>query len=625
MTISIKQEPTNVKVKVSGSQVPADVAYKPVKRTVAHPHPYLRGNFYPVFEETIGDDGIECEVVGVIPESLRGSQYIRTGPNSVRIPEDTDVHHFFDGDGTEIEEANKMPIQARYMNRYVRTDVFRKTNKHGHIMFSLGLVMNSGQATFKILKEMIWMSIKGAIYGLTNIANGNTALTFINNRLLALNEAGTPFETKVPSLDTVGDYYFEDDGHKRRKVWVPNTEACTAHPKIDPKTGETIFFSWHIPKPFVKYSVISADGKRSVWEETIPGFTKPCMMHDFAITSTYSIMLKLPVFSDPVKNIKQKKAIVSFDESVPAYFGIIPRHFNCETDRVLWFEARGCMIFHTANAWDEKDADGNVVAVCMTACRAERLPTVLAPSQPTGADDEHKKAYVTPGNGDYEHQNPDATYLTLFRFDFKTMNTQITTLATMASEFPIINADWSTRPDLRYVYSSTVGAEKPGEAMKFDGIVKTDLKALISRQKELLDQGLLKNMGGDGQWELGAEELRKVELKSTKVYKFGGAYYGNEVSFVPNLPRAHGQELDEDDGHVLVYVYDESQLKDDLMVDSDNQVTELWIFDAKKLEQGPVTTIKIPRRIPYGFHGLHITRKQIATSKEYLAQRGIGA
>lgn len=83
------------------SSIPADVIVNPEKRTVAHRHPYLSGNFYPVFEETVGEDGIECEVIGVIPESLRGSQYIRTGPNSLRIPEETAAHHFFDGEGTK--------------------------------------------------------------------------------------------------------------------------------------------------------------------------------------------------------------------------------------------------------------------------------------------------------------------------------------------------------------------------------------------------------------------------------------------------------------------------------------------------------------------------------------------
>lgn len=81
------------------SAVPADVKIEPKRRSTAHPHPYLAGNFYPVFEETVGEEGIECEVIGVIPESLRGSQYIRTGPNSLHIPDELQSFHVFDGQG----------------------------------------------------------------------------------------------------------------------------------------------------------------------------------------------------------------------------------------------------------------------------------------------------------------------------------------------------------------------------------------------------------------------------------------------------------------------------------------------------------------------------------------------
>lgn len=90
---------TKATVTAGTSAVPSDVKFKPKYPTEAHPHPYLKGNFYPVFEETVGDEGIECEVVGVIPDSLRGSQYIRTGPNSLHIPEGTGAFHYFDGDG----------------------------------------------------------------------------------------------------------------------------------------------------------------------------------------------------------------------------------------------------------------------------------------------------------------------------------------------------------------------------------------------------------------------------------------------------------------------------------------------------------------------------------------------
>ncbi|KAF9913137.1 hypothetical protein EC991_003596 [Linnemannia zychae] len=617
------------------SRVPADVCVKPEKRAVAHPHPYLSGNFYPVFEETVGEEGIECEVIGVIPESLRGSQYIRTGPNSLRVPEETVAHHFFDGEGMlhgvyfppSAEEGDETgPIRARYMNRYVRSDSFQKANKHGNVMLSVGLMMNGGRSLAKIVKQAAISIFRSMIFSVTNIGNGNTGMAFIGSRLLTLHEAGVPIETAIPSLATVGEFYFEQEGQKRVKKLLPNQEACTAHPKYDPDTGETVFFSWRLLAPFVYYSVIAADGSRTVWEEPIPGFTRPTMMHDFAITPTYSI---LNYTLDPVKNWKSNKTLIAFDASKPARFCIIPRHFNRKRDKVLWFETRSCHMFHTANSWDEKDRDGNVVAVYMVASRSERFVSYINLWQSTGeypfgggkTPEELKTQYAIPGDGDYTNQDPDGTYLSLFRFDLLTMETRVTTLSTISSEFPMINRDWFMRPDLRYIYAAKMDI-LPNEGLKSWGILKVDIHAVIEKQQRLLKEGGLENLGGDGQWEIGSKALLEVEKKSHGMYLFGGSYCGNEALFVPDLPRADGKELGEDEGHLLVYVYDESQTENGLVANPDRQVTELWIFDAKKIGQGyePVAKVRIPRRVPYGFHGLHVTRKQIEINQRHLSR-----
>ncbi|KAF9118549.1 Dixin [Mortierella sp. 14UC] len=617
------------------SRVPADVCVKAEKRTVAHSHPYLNGNFYPVFEETVGEEGIECEVFGVIPESLRGSQYIRTGPNSLRIPKETVAHHFFDGEGMlhgvyfppSVEgEDEAGPIHARYMNRYVRSDSFQKANKYGNVMLSVGLMMNGGLSLVKILKQAAVSIFRSMIFSVTNIGNGNTGMAFIGSRLLALHEAGVPIETAVPSLATVGEFYFEQEGQRRGKKLLPNQEACTAHPKYDSNTGETVFFSWRLLAPFAYYSVIATDGSRTIWEEPIPGFTRPTMMHDFAITPTYSIILNLNYTLDPIKHWKSNKTLITFDATKPARFGIIPRHFNRKRDKVLWFETRSCHMFHTANSWDEKDKDGNVVAVCMVASRSERFVSYINLWQSTGehpfgggkTPEELKAQYVVPGDGDYANQDPDGTYLSLFRFDLLTMETRVTTLSTVSSEFPMINRDWFMRHDLRYVYAAKMDI-LPNEGLKSWGILKVNIRAVMDKQQRLLKEGELTNLGGDGQWEIGSKNLLEVEKESHGMYLFGGSYCGNEALFVPDLPRADGKELEEDEGHLLVYVYDESQIENGLVVNPDQQVTELWIFDAKKIgqEHEPVAKVKIPRRVPYGFHGLHVTRKQIELNQCY--------
>lgn len=99
------------------SAIPADIKIRTKERTSGHDHPYLNGNFYPVFEETVGDEGIECEVVGTIPEVLRGSQYIRTGPNTLNVPADGAPHHFFTGEG-----KNRV-LCAPYFHPYVISPV----------------------------------------------------------------------------------------------------------------------------------------------------------------------------------------------------------------------------------------------------------------------------------------------------------------------------------------------------------------------------------------------------------------------------------------------------------------------------------------------------------------------
>ncbi|KAF9181505.1 hypothetical protein BGZ50_005477 [Haplosporangium sp. Z 11] len=629
------------------SAIAPDIKVRTKERKEQHSHPYLQGNFYPVFEETIGDDGIECEVVGTIPESLRGSQYVRTGPNSLNVPAEDTPHHFFDGEGMlhgvyfEPGTGEGAPIQPRYMNRWVRSQPFKQANEHGTMTISLGLIMAGADKFWTFLFNYIWYSLKAAFYGLKEHGNGNTALAFFGSRLLALQEAGKPVETSVPSLDTTGEYYFEEEeeftvGASPSKGSTANKKdsgrgVVTAHPKVDPKTGEFIFFSYRMTKPYARYSVISASGKRVVWEQPIPGLKKPAMMHDFATTSTYSILMYLPYYINRPKVNMEGKPIISFDPEAPARFGIFPRYFDSTKDEVIWFESRACHIFHTANAWDEKDAEGNVVAVCMTACRSERFVNDINLWQPTGpegygggkTEKEYQTQYVTPGSGDYARQDPDSPYMTLFRFDLKTKETQMTTLSTLMSEFPVINWDRYMQPDVRYVYGATIAGSTPGVGLKFDGIIKTDVHAVIKRKQELQMTSGLKNLGGDGRWELGTQELQEIQQKTSQTHKFGPHMFAGEALFVPNKPKEDGQVLDEDDGHLLVYVYDERQMENGLAKSDKEQVTELWIFDAKKIGQDiePVAKVRIPRRVPYGFHGLLVTKEQIQANKDLLNKR----
>ncbi|GAA0153058.1 oxygenase [Lithospermum erythrorhizon] len=74
--------------------------------------------------------------------------------------------------------------------------------------------------------------------------------------------------------------------------------SFTAHPKVDPFTGEMFTFGYSTrAQPYLTYRVISKDGfMHDPVPITIPD---PVMMHDFAITENYAIFMNLPLIFKP--------------------------------------------------------------------------------------------------------------------------------------------------------------------------------------------------------------------------------------------------------------------------------------------------------------------------------------
>lgn len=112
-----------------------------------------------------------------------------------------------------------------------------------------------------------------------------------------------------------------------------------------------VFFGYQMgtKPPFVQYGVVSAEGE--LVHSFDPAVPHPTMMHDFAITEKYSILMDLPLRFDPSNLFTKGKAMLSFNNAVPSRFGIFPRHCSKSSD-VKWFTASTCYVFHTANAWE---------------------------------------------------------------------------------------------------------------------------------------------------------------------------------------------------------------------------------------------------------------------------------
>ncbi|KAK9284089.1 hypothetical protein L1049_012349 [Liquidambar formosana] len=309
------------------------------------PHHYLFGNFAPVPDET--PPCKDLPVIGYLPECLNG-EFVRVGPNPKFSPCGwiSLVHMVH---GMRIKDG-----KATYVSRYVRTSRLKqeeffggsKFMKIGDLKGLFGLLMVNMQMLRAKLKVL------DVSYG---TGTGNTALVYHHGKLLALSEADKPYVLKVledGDLQTLGMLDYD----KRL------AHSFTAHPKVDPFTGEMFTFGYSHEPPYITYRVISKDG---FMHDPVPiTISEPIMMHDFAITENYAIFMDLPLYFRPKEMVKENKLIFTFDASKKARFGILPRYAKNEL-QIRWFELPNCFIFHNANAWEEENE------VVLITCRLE--------------------------------------------------------------------------------------------------------------------------------------------------------------------------------------------------------------------------------------------------------------
>jgi carotenoid cleavage dioxygenase-like enzyme len=301
----------------------------------ASDNPYIRGRLAPwPMEGEIHDVAVE----GEIPEQLRGSYY-RNGANP-QFPQ-LESYHIFDGDGMihafEIEAG-----RCRYLNRWVRTERFQ-------------LERNEGERVFNGLLSGLPPDPRST--GVSGNA-ANTNVVWHGGRLLALWEAGPPYELDPNGLATLGVCDF--DGKLRREA---GPGSFTAHPKIDPKTGEMIFFGYNLAPPYLNYGVIDPTGRLVRWIEIES--PHPSMLHDFVVTDRHVVFPVFPNTFSP-ENFSKTGMPFAWEPERGTHLGVMPRDGGA--DDVVWLTADPCNVFHFLNAHSEGDR------VTIDFCRFDALP-----------------------------------------------------------------------------------------------------------------------------------------------------------------------------------------------------------------------------------------------------------
>jgi carotenoid cleavage dioxygenase-like enzyme len=448
---------------------------------------FSSGSYAPVPDEI---EIADLEVIGAIPPELDG-RYLRNGPNP--MPGDK-AGHWFVGRGMLHGVRIRGGRAYWYRNRWIDTS----TSSGVPILDVNGRDLRRNSANTHVIEH--------------------------GGSLLALCEGGLPYQV-TPELDTIGPYDF----HGRLRT------AMTAHPKLDPASGDLYFYGYSVTWPFLTFHVADAAGRMITSVPIdVPG---PTMMHDFAITEHYIVWLDLPVVFNPEAGSRMP---FGWQDSYGARIGLMAKNAGRGGSPVVrWFDVDPCYVFHVGNA--REDAQGRVLLDAVRYSEA----SFAAGWRMIGAS-------AGNGHGNLVADGQLSSVLHRWTLDPAQGRIVETQLDDRAIEFPSINDERVGRSS-RYLYA--VSGSANGGVIKYD----TDRGAVTE-------------------------------------HHFESPHQVGEAVFV-SAAAANGQE---DAGWLI-----------SIISPADGDPAELVIIDATAVGSGPVARVRLPRRVPAGFHGSWIADNQV--------------
>ena len=543
---------------------------------------YLRGGFAPVAGEL---DVPELAVAaGSLPASLRGS-FVRNGPNP-QFDFRGRQYHWFDGDamlhmvtfgGTADDGGNggsggngagsSAALPASYRNRFVRTARFLADAAAGYSVAELG-ELHAGNFAPALRRDGVDTRTG------ERMGRANTSVVAWRGELLCLEENDKPYAVCRATLATLG----------RRDFGGALSHNVTAHPKLDPATGELFLFGYDLsPRgPWCSYAVACGETGELTRSFPVP-LPAPVMMHDMALTQRFAVLCDWRYEFSVERMLAERSAATEegggaacspfrHARDKPPRFGVLPR-YAASAAELRWFELAAPMsLFHIAAAWEQPRRQqppggaGGGTELVIVGCRGETADLAVS----TSPDDEATVQAATAAGGDAGATRGQRLWE--WRLDLGAAGTVTERqLGQQWIEFATVHpALTCCRP--RYVYAARF-CHRPDSASPnapwIDGVVKHDLETGVER-----------------------------------VHAFPPGHFGGEPVFAPAGGGGGGGSTGggaEDEGFLLTFVTDERR-----------QTSELFVIDARDehfAAAPPRCRLRMPRVVPYGFHGTWLPDK----------------
>ena len=266
----------------------------------------------------------DLEVIGAIPSDLNGVYFRNSADHAYPPRLGKDI--FLNGDGM----IHKVRIQNNHADltmRYVRTRKFLLERNARRALF--GAYRNPFTDAPEVTGE--------------DANTANTSVLWHHGRLYALKEAGRPYELDPHTLETRGEVDFQGQLQSR---------TFTAHPKLDPLTGECLAFAYNcqgVASDEIELYTLSPSGEFTRTER----FKAPycSMVHDFLVSRHYVIFVICPMVCD-WDRVKKGEPFWHWDNQRKTHIAVIPRDQG--VCAIRWFTApKLAMQTHTFNAWED--------------------------------------------------------------------------------------------------------------------------------------------------------------------------------------------------------------------------------------------------------------------------------
>jgi carotenoid cleavage dioxygenase-like enzyme len=272
------------------------------------------------FEADIHD----CEVLGKLPKDMNGTFY-RVGADwfyPSKYPDDAILNA--DGYISMFRFTNGV---VNYKGRYVKTKRYEADRAANRQLYGYYRNPYTDDPSIRDPSKPNLRTVS------------NTSPIVHAGKLFTLKEDGLPHQIDPNTLDTIGPYDFEG-------AW--KSQTFTAHPKIDPVTGEMVAFGYEATGLATDdLFVYTMDKAGKVKHEIRIKVPYVSVVHDMAITQKH-VLIPFGGYTTSMERLQAGKIHWGWDASKPSYIGVLAR--NGDGKDIRWFKGPERCMMHTFNA-----------------------------------------------------------------------------------------------------------------------------------------------------------------------------------------------------------------------------------------------------------------------------------